>query len=348
MKDVRELLKTITTSDMTGGTKGGLMLPEQADRFIDLTLDYSAMLKTVRNEKKTFAKGEVDTLNIGSVVSEGASEEPALPVAGEEVEPTFGKIEYTMAKIRSLFDITTESLLDNVEAERRLTDQQGGLKGDAPVGDFRETLMRAYAKRIATDLELLAIQGDTTKDTSTKLNRLLRTNEGWDKLTKTGCHYVDAGYKYVTLKLFAKMVETMPAPYLTRINDLRWFVGVRTNIKWALEVASRETQLGDAAVKGEAIAPLGIPIMMVPLIPENQSSTVGTDVYSNLTFIWLTFPENFIFCMRRMVETYWEFVPRRDKWENTTYSETDHMIENKNCIVKATNLKVDATTGYGA
>lgn len=348
-KDVREILKTIVTTDMTGDSKGGLMLPEQADRFVDLTLDYSSMLQFVRYEKKVRNQGEIDTLNIGSVVSEGASEDPAATVDGdgEEVKPTFGKLEYTMKKIRSVFNMSTETLLDNIESQAaRYQKAESGFA--EPGNDFRETLMRAYARRIATDIELMAIQGDTLLASTTKLNKLLRTNDGWDKLTASGVHLVDAEYTNVSLELFAAMLEALPSPYLARINDLRWFMGPRAAIKWSMQVASRATQLGDAALKGADVAPFGIPIKMVPLIPETKTGTDGTTAFTNLSFIWLTFPENFVGLYRRQVETYWEFIPRRDRWENTTYTESDFMIENPDAIVKATNVKVDSATAYGA
>jgi len=355
MRDAREILKTILTTNMTGGSQGGLMLPEQTNKFIDLTLEYSSMLKMVRVERKTNARGELDTLNVGDVVSEGATEEPVgnavgdSPPTDEEVKPDFAKLDYTMKKIRSLFDMSTESLLDNIEAEQTLQAQADGSVAGEPTGSFRDTIMQAYAKRISSDLELLAIKGDSTiVSTATKLLRLLKSNDGWDVITSTGCHYVDAGYKNVSIKLFGDMLASLPAPYLKAIKDLRWFVGPRLYIKWMTDLAARLTVAGDQALLGNPAAPLGIPLVMVPLIPEDKTDDDGTVTQTGLTFIWLTFPENFIFLQRRYIETYWEFRPRRDKWENTTYSETDMMVENKDAIVKATNVKVDSSSAYGA
>lgn len=343
--DRREMLKTILTTDMTGDTKGGLMLQEQADKFIDLTLDFTTMLKIVRDERKRRDKGELDLLNIGSVVTEGADEEPDDPIwASEEVKPTFSKLEWDTKKLRSIFNITTDTLLDNIESEAEVFEQ----RGEEPPTDFREKLMAAYAKRISTDIELLAIQGDTSLAATSKLNRLLRHNQGWDKLTDTGCHYVNAGYTNVSVKMFSDMLKQMPSPYLKQINELRWFMGPLTYINWCELISRRLTQTGDDALKGMAVAPFGIPAVMVPLIPEDKESTVGTTTYDALSFMWLTFPENFVHVFRRRIETYWEFKPRRDRWENTTYSETDTMVENFDAIVKAYNLKVDSTSEYGS
>lgn len=347
MDRIREQIKAILTTDMTGGTKGGLLLAEQANRFIDLTLDYSAMLGQIRVERKRRQTGEVDTLNVGSVVTEGATEAPGDGSSpAEEVKPTFGKIEYTMKKLRSMFDITTESLIDNVEGESAGVRQAGDDKTGTPTNDFRTTLMNAYAKRIATDFEYLAIQGDTSLAATTKTNRLLRTNQGWDIITDTGTNLVDAGHLGVSGDLFAAMLESMPAPYTRRMTDLRWFIGFKSHVRWQRKITTRQTGLGDAFLQGATPTPHGIPMIVVPLIPEGKSSTVGTTVYTNETFIWLTFPENFIWFVRREMESYWEFKPRGDKWENTTYSETDMAVEEPNAIVKATNVKWDAATDY--
>lgn len=347
---VREALKTLLTTDMTGGTEGGLMLAEQMNKFIDLTLEYSTMLKVVRNEKKRRHSGEMDTMNVGSVVTEGATEAPGDGTSPDEEQlPTFGKIEYTMKKNRSMFNISTETLLDNIESEAALFDQQAGLSGDDPPTSFRDTLMRGYAKRITTDLELQAIKGDASQTaTSTKTQRLIKQNDGWHVLTATGCHYVDCAFTSISTDLFSAMLEALPAPYLQDVTRLRWFMGPRTMIRWNRLIVDRATDLGDKVLQGETAAPFGIPIVMCPLIPEDLSFDDGTTTSSNNSFIWLTFPENFIYVIRRYVETYWEFVPRRDRWENTTYTETDYAIENKDAIVKAINMKVDASTAYSA
>lgn len=344
---IREALKTILTTDMTGDSKGGLMQPEQAKKFLDLTLDYSSMLKVVRVDRKTARAGETDTINVGDVVTEGSTQAPGDGSSpDEEKKPTFGKVEYSLKKLRSMFDISTETLLDNVESEG-LFDSTGGIGGQPPPVNFRDKLMGAYAKRISGDVEYLAIAGDETIDgSSTKTERLLKTNDGWHVLTATGCHYVDCAFKGVSSNLFAAMLESIPAPYLKRMGDLRWFVSPRTKIRWDKKVADRLTSLGDQALQGAESTPFGIPMIMVPMIPEDLTFDDGTTTASALSFIWLTFPENFIWVVRRNVETYWEFKPRADKWENTTYTETDQTLENPDAIVKAINLKVDASTDY--
>lgn len=346
---IKEYLKTITTS---GLASGGLLLAEQADKFLDLTLEYSVLLKQVHVEGKSRKSGEIDSLNIGEVCTSPATEPAAESISGEETDPTFGKIPYIMKKLRSAFDMSSEALLDNIESDLRL----GGLPsrqpqdGTPPAGDFRDTLMKAYAKRMASDYEYLAIQGDTDlvyadPGNPTKAEKLLKYNDGWLKLILEGSghHLVDAGYTNIGIKLFAAMLEALPSPYLKVPADLRWYVGSRLNIQWSSKLAERQTTLGDDVLKGMGVAPFGIPMQMVPMLPEDK--VVGTN--QNLGFILLTTPENLIYVYRRNVEMYWQFAPRKDKWENTTYTENDMMMENIDGAVLATNVKVDAAKAYG-
>lgn len=338
---IEEYLKTLTTTELAAG---GLLQPEQAERFLDFTLEYSTLLKEVRAEGKARNKGEVDTLNIGGVCTVPASEPETESI--DEKLPDFGKIEFAMVKLRSAFNMSTETLLDNIESDIRVTGLPGKQQGEEPPGDFRETLMRAYAKRIATDIELGAIQGDTAHTGTTMKDKLLKCNNGWLKMAQLpldSCHIVDAGSKNVSIKLFAAMLEALPAPYLKTPADLRWLVGSRLNIRWTSKLAERQTTLGDDVLKGMGVAPFGIPMMLVPLMPEDK--VVGT--IGSHGFIMLTYLENLNYVYRRLVEMYWEFRPRKDIWENTTYTETDYMIENKDAMVLATNVKVDATKGYG-
>lgn len=349
---IKEYLKTITT---TGLANGGQLLAEQADKFLDLTLEYSTLLKTVHTEGKSRKSGEIDSLNIGGVCTTPATETPDPPTSGEKTDPTFGKIPYLLKKLRSAFDMSSEALLDNIESDMRLGGTLPGKQsqdGTPPgQGDFRDTLMKAYAKRMATDFELLAIQGDESLEyaipgSPTMLEKLLHYNNGWLKvlLDASNHHIVDAGYKNISIKLFADMLSALPSPYLKNPADLRWYVGPRLNIAWVSKLAERQTALGDDVLKGMGVAPFGIPMEMVPLLPEDK--VVGTN--ESLGHIVLTYPENLIYVYRRNVEMYWEFKPRGDLWENTTYTENDSLIENVDASVLATNVKVDSGSLYGA
>lgn len=319
----KDLLEKVI--DTTALASGGQLLGDQAQKFLDLTVDVSKMLKMVRTMSKTIPHGEIDTINVGSPVTEKATENADT---GNIYDPSFGKIEYTCVKVRSAFNLTTEAYQDNIER-----------KG------LRQRTMTSFAKRISTDLEYLAIQGNTTLYTgSDVISRLLKTDNGWHQQTSTGCNYVDAAGAGISLALFNAMIKAMPARFKMSRAGLIFFVSPSAYQDYWDSLAGRLTGLGDYKIDGtpnQAIRAYGIPVVEIPLIPENL--TISSPYSIDGTFIWLTFPENFIWITLRMMDVYWEFQPRTDRWENTTYCQVDQIIEQKAAIVKANNVSISGT-----
>jgi len=309
----KDLIEKVTSADLQAG--GGYMSPEQANRFIDLTIDESVMLKMVRVHRATRPSGELDKLNIGAPVTEYA---PEAQDTGNVYNATFGKVEWNVKKLRSAFNISSEALEDNIEG-----------------AGFQDTLVRAFAKRIATDLEMAAIQGDSSiTDSSDPVNRLLKSLDGWKKQTDTGAHYVDAAGGPISKDLFSAAIKAMPAKYLTRYNELRFFASPTIYQDYLDSLTDRQTTLGDTVLTqtGE-VRVFGIPLVRVPLIPENLGET------QDESFVWLTFPQNFIWVVFRDIKVNWFFNGRTDNWENTTYTRVDARIENLDAVVRINNIK---------
>lgn len=314
--DPKEVIEKITRTDLEAG---GLMTPEQAEKFIDLTVDQSKLLKMVRVHRTNRDSGEISKLQIGEPVTEDAA---LTPVAETVPGNIFDKVTFSVKKLRSALDLPKDVLEDNIEGE-----------------NFQDTIMAAVAKRVGTDHELLAIMGDTEAYAAdnTKTGRLLRTLDGWHKQTSTGVHIVDAAGQPVSRSLFSKAIRELPAQYKVDRSQLRFFVSPSVWQDYADALADRPTAGGDEALKGiSEIRVFGVPLVEVPMIPEN----LGTS--GNQTFVWLTIPANFIYVVRREFEVHWEFVPRRDVYENTTYSRIAVCIENKDAIVKIINVALAA------
>lgn len=316
--DNEEMLQK--TIDTTAISSGGALIGDQADKFIDFTVDESVMLGMIRNVRRNSNKGEIDALNLGTPVTEAATENAD---SGNIYDPTFSKISFNMEKTRSAFNVTKDAELTNVERE-----------------GFRNTLMKAFGARMSTDLELLAISGDRTVVGNTALARLLRTYDGWDLQTQSA-HLIDAGGKNVSKALFSAMIKAMPRKYLKLIDQMKFWVSATVFQNYAEELSERDTNLGDAILAGTKVPnAFGIPIVRVPLIPEDKEYTVGTSTLDDGSFIWLGTPTNFLFFIMRKFDMYWEFKPRNDRRENTTYSWTDCRIENIDAIVKAFDIGV--------
>lgn len=250
-----QILKTIETSDFANG---GLLDPKRQKKFTKLVRDYGKMLPLARFEQLSQSQSTLDKLYIGEPVTHSVEEND--PTA-YNAKPATGQIHLQTKKLKSSWNITTETLVENIE-------QKG----------FEQTMMEGMTRRISTDIELLAIQGDQDKyaGTTDVFGRLLKRQDGWDKLTEKA-HILDVGGASVQKAIFAEMIRMMPQQYL-QDSGLRWFVSKSIAIDWLDLLSDRMTGLGDAALNGNSVSPYGIPMIEVPLIPDNKdiSVTSGT------------------------------------------------------------------------
>lgn len=239
--------KSIKTSDMT---TGGLLNPQQQKQFITLVKKFSVLLPQTRFIEMPRPMMDIDKLWVGEPVTESVDEGTDT---GNLSRAKFQRITLAAKKVRSAWNITTEALQGNIEQN-----------------EFEQTVMNTMVERIATDLEMLAIQGDTTNTT----NGLLRRLDGFMKLTDNA-HVVDVKGDSISKGLFASMKRAMPKQYK---NDtgLRWLIGDSLAVDWSDSVSDRGTILGDAALQGAEMAPLGTPMVRVPLIPDDMAITVNT------------------------------------------------------------------------
>jgi len=251
-----EIIRTLESSDLL---HGGQLNPEQQTRFLQLVAQFSTMLDIVRMKRMMNPKVDIDKINIGEPVTESADENT---FTGNTNKPAFNQISLDAKKVRSSWNATTEVFQSNIERD-----------------NIDDTLMAMMSERIATDLEWLAIQGNTTLGTSTPLDRLLRRLDGWDKQTDS-CHIVDFGGQSIRKAVFSEIIRSMPEMYMNN-PGMRWFVSRVTAIDWMDVNADRQTSLGDNALQGRGVAPFGIPMISkegqpgIPLIPSTKSLVVA-------------------------------------------------------------------------
>jgi HK97 family phage major capsid protein len=298
---------------------------QQADRFIDLVVDYSVLLKRIRVQRVNHQKGQINKLDLGSIVTQGAHTTSTVTTR----TPSESIVEYDTEKYRSAFDLTSDFTEDNLE-------------GSA----FRNKLVQMFTKRIAIDTELAAIQGDeslTTGDGASDTNNLLGVNDGFKELLSDNVpsgQKIDVSGAAASKKLFYEMKRRIPARYRVAMPNYVWVVGSSIHDKWTLDISDRATAQGDAAIRtGMAPGPFGIPMLEIPLMPEDL--TVGTN--SDGTQIWLTPLQNLIYFIQRNITIEWDRQPRQDKWEVTVHFRADFQVENANLIVTAYNVRIGGT-----
>lgn len=333
---IDHLLKKAASTDViqTSEVANSILSRQQADRFIDLVVDTSSLLKAIRVARIDHPSGEINKLDLGHIVTESAR---ATGVATHK--PTASKIEYDTEKIRSAFDITSDFTEDNLEGP-----------------SVRDKLLTMFTKRIAIDVEILALEGDDdvvpVSGSATELkDRLIMSNDGFIKILEANvpaAQQIDAAGCAPSTALFYKMKRAVPQRYRVAKPDYRWVVNSATWDKWNFDM----TKVGAADQGGtpnDTIArfrestgggsPLGQAMVEVPLMPEDLTYTTpdGTDG----TSIWSTPLMNLIVFIQRDITIEWDRVPREDKWEVTIHSRNDFNIENRDMCVIANDVGID-------
>jgi hypothetical protein len=324
----------------TGGTgvhvasengNGGLLNPEQSARFLDYMFDATVIGKVARTVRMKSDTAEIDRMSVGEKLMKLASEADNTAV---NAGVTFSKISLTTKKLRMDWELSTESLEDNIEG-----------------ADLEDHIARLMATQAGNDIEDVLLNGDV----SLTGDALYKSFDGVVKKAKASGRVVDAAGAAVSREVFNKALKAMPRKYKQRRGDLRFLAGsnliqdflyansIGTNQTIPQDIASSVIRGGVAPLGGPAgyVAPFafGIPIVEVPLLNETQTGTYATPTCSHGD-IHLTFPNNVVIGIKRDVTVYRFFQPRKDTIEYTMYTRVGVQIEQADAWVVVKNVKV--------
>lgn len=266
------LQKAVDTADLAAG---GLLGTEQSKRFTDLVIDQSVMLKEARVVRMRSAVSELDRIATTGRVSQLKNEGVAPTTLSE---PSFSKVTLRAVDIITPFELTFEALEDSIAG--------GGLE---------ESVIRVMAKQTATDLEELAIHGDSGSS-----DPFLCGLDGWRKLAEDS-HVIDAKGSKLTKSLLGDMFRALPDKYKRNYGDLRFYTAPAIAQDWHDSFADRGTVAGDTALLAGQVPPyMGVPVVSVPGIPTTLSGVKGYSG-SGLSYVFLTPRENLIFGIHRAI-----------------------------------------------
>jgi len=324
----------------TGGTgvhvasengNGGLLNPEQSARFLDYMFDATVIGKVARTVRMKSDTAEIDRMSVGEKLMKLATE---ADNTGVNAPVTFSKISLTTKKLRMDWELSTESLEDNIEG-----------------ADLEDHIARLMATQAGNDIEDVILNGDTALTG----DALYKSFDGVVKKAKASGRVVDAAGAAVSREVFNKALKAMPRKYKQRRGDLRFLAGsnliqdflyansIGTNQTIPQDIASSVIRGGVAPLGGPAgyVAPFafGIPIVEVPLLSETQTGTYATPTGSHGD-IHLTFPNNVVIGIKRDVTVYRFFQPRKDTIEYTMYTRVGVQIEQADAWVVIKNVKV--------
>lgn len=322
-----ELLQKVITSTQLGA-QGGNLKPAQANRFIDYVTDETQLMKECRVERLGGNTAELDRMHVGRRLARVATEAVDDHVNSNV---TFSKVSITTVKIRLDWELSTESLEDNLEGAA-----------------LEDHIARIMATTLGNDLEDLAINGDGSSP-----DPLLKAFDGWRKLAMNNAHVVSAEGAGLGTTVFDAALRVLPRQYKQRRNGLRWYAGsnvIQDYQFWLAQNGPDAVQL--AMLNGNGGAPgtvqanygyaFGIPIVEVASFDETAAGTYdGADPAAEHGTVELTFPQNRVWGIRRDITVYREFKPKKDTIDYTVFTRVGINVEDFAAYVVVTNVRVD-------
>jgi hypothetical protein len=327
-----------TFASSTGGTgvhvaseagNGGILNPEQSARFLDYMFDSTVIGKVARTVRMKSDTTEIDRIGVGTRLMTVASE---ADNTATNAAVTFSKISLTTKKLRLDWELSTESLEDNIEG-----------------ADLEDHIARMMATQAGNDIEDVVLNGTGSG------SGLLSAFQGVVAKSKAYGHVVDAAGANVSRATFNSALKALPRKYKQRRTDLRFLAGSNLiqDFLYANSIGTNQTipqDIASSIIRGD-VAPLGgpagyvapfafgIPIVEVPLLPETQTGDY-TGAAGSHGDIHLTFPNNVVIGIKRDVTVYRFFWPRKDSIEYTMYTRVGVQIEQADAWVVVKNVKV--------
>lgn len=300
-KDAQILEKAvIQTSDLGNGW---ILNSKQSKEFYTNVVNESTFLKYARTIFMTSPAQEIDKLNIGGRVAKAGNEATA-PADGDHVVPTTSKISLTTSEIIVPWDISYDTLEDNIEGE-----------------NFADTMLRLISAQFANDLEELAIDGDTAS-----ADAYLALQDGIKKTINGVSHVtVYSGNQVLDKTVFSDLLKALPTKYRRNRGNLVYLVGSNAEQDYRDELTGRNTGLGDKSLTGnDNVSIFGIEVVPVPFLDDNT--------------VILTVKNNFIVGIHRKVRVERDRDIKKRVFEFVITTRTGFALEESDAVSYTTTL----------
>lgn len=326
------LLEKVVTSSGLGATSDGFLTKDQADNFIDFAFDATVLAKESDRRIMNAPEQTWNTVAVGARIVRGAVE---AVDTGQNAAPSFTRLTLRTHKLRLDWELSSESLEDNIEGR-----------------DLDTHLARLFAGQFGQDLEDLAINGDTTST-----DPLLKVADGWHKQALTGrvVDGTDLGSQ-IERAHFNAALKGLPRKFQARKGDMRFYASpqLANDYLYAMSEypanpadmvmsALRVSSTVDGAVGQAVAAPFGVPLIEVPMFDTGfNAANAATDV-SDLeasSYIELTAPKNRVWGIQRDIQLFREYVTKKDTIEYTMFVRAAWAWQNLDAVVTVNNIPV--------
>lgn len=236
---------SITTATLTNG----LLNPDQARKFIQQTFEATNLSKLVRHEMRVAQTGEIDKIGIGKRLLRKKTENVD---DGYRADVITSKIEYAVTPVRLPWEISEETLRQNIEGQ-----------------SFEAIVSGLMANQVGVDREDLCLNGDTSTSASDTDHDFLYVNDGWLKQLNSGSHIYDAtSDSTMSLDIYYKTLQKLPNKYNN--GKLYWIMSPRRKQEWELFLLNKVINQGGAVPESVYGSPAGIPIVACPSMSDDK------------------------------------------------------------------------------
>lgn len=229
-------------------SSGGLLNPEQSKMFIQQTFEATNLGGLIRHEMRTAKTGEIDKIGIGRRIlrkkTEGVDDNYRVGVKTSHID-------YATVAIRMPWEITEETLRENIEGQ-----------------DFETTIANLMSKQLGVDLEDLYLNGDEDISSTDPDHDFLYVNDGWIKQISNGGHVYDASASTsMSLDMFYDALGQIPNKY--NDGNLRWLMSPHRAQEWELFLLNKALNAGGSVPQSVYNSPASIPAVQCPSLDDS-------------------------------------------------------------------------------
>lgn len=231
----------------TGTLASGLLNPEQARKFIQQTFDATNLGGLVRHEMRTAKTGEIDKIGIGRRILRKKTENTD---DNYRAGVNTSQIEYSTTAVRLPWEITEETLRENIEGQ-----------------NFENIVTNLMTTQLGVDMEDLYLNGDEATEPTDKDYDFLKINDGWIKQIGNGGHVYDASSEdEMSLDMFYKALASLPNKYNN--GKLRWLMSPKRAQEWELFLLNKVVNQGGAVPDSVYTSPARIQAVECPSLDD--------------------------------------------------------------------------------
>lgn len=233
----------------TGSVAHGLLNPEQARKFIQQTFEATNLGPLVRHVMRNAKAGEIDKIGIASRIVRGKTENAD---DGYRAGVETNVIEYACKAVRLPWEITEETLRENIEGQQ-----------------MEEIITNLMTSQLGVDMEDLYLNSDTATPAEDPDYDFLKLNDGWIKQITEGGHVYDAtDATTMSLDIFYKTLQQLPNKYNN--GKLRWLMSPKRAQEWELFLLNKVVDAGGAVPDSVYNAPAKIKTVECPSMSDDK------------------------------------------------------------------------------